>query len=84
MLDAQSMHSSAAGSNMFHPRARDGPQSSMETQKEKLKEAARLKELEKQKIANEWGFQNPASMAIWEARQRKKTAGVKKAILTAD
>jgi len=49
-----------------------------------LKEATRLKELEKQKIANEWGFQNPASMAIWEARQRKKKAGVKKAILTAD
>ena len=27
----------------------------------------------KKKIAEEWGFQNPASMAIWEARQRKKS-----------
>ena len=85
MLDAQSMSNSAAGaSNMFHPKARDSQQSSIQTQKEKLREAARLKELEKKKIAEEWGFENPASMAIWEARQRKKKGGVKKAKLTAD
>ena len=63
---------------MFHPRAQEHKQSAMEAQKEKLREAARLKELEKQKIAEEWGFQNPASMAIWEARQRKKNQGKKK------
>lgn len=40
----------------------------MDAQKEKLREAARLKELEKKKIADEWGFENPASMAIWQAR----------------
>ena len=57
----------------------------MDAQKQKLKEAARLKELEKQKIAAEWGFENPASMAIWEARQRKKNQGKKKHTkLTAD
>ena len=87
MLDAQSnFGGSAQGSNnMFHPRARETQQSAMDAQKEKLKEAARLKELEKKKIAEEWGFQNPASMAIWEARQRKKNAGKKKHIkLTAD
>ena len=69
LLDAQSnFGDSMSGSNMFHPRARDGNMSKMEAQKEKLREAARLKEIEKQKIAEEWGFQNPASMAIWEAR----------------
>ena len=56
----------------------------MESQKAKLKEAARLKELERQRIAEDWGFQNPASMAMWEARQRKKKAGKKKVQLTAD
>lgn len=55
----------------------------MESQKAKLKEAARLKELEKSKIAEEWGFQNPASMAIWEARQRSKNK-TKKVKLNAD
>ena len=57
----------------------------MDAQKEKLREAARLKELEKKKIADEWGFENPASMAIWQARQRKKNQGKKKNTkLTAD
>ena len=85
LLDANSQYGSQTGSNMFHPRGRDGDQSQLDNQKAKLKEAARLKELEKQKIAEEWGFQNPASMAIWEARQRKKKSMAKKNVkLTAD
>ena len=47
MLDAGSnFGGSASGSNMFHPREA-GSSSNMEAQKEKLREAARLKEIEK-------------------------------------
>ena len=53
---------------MFHPRDRRDSESAMNAQKEKLREAARLKEIEKQKIAEEWGFSNPATMQVWEAR----------------
>ena len=69
LLDAQSnFGGSANGSNMFHPRDRRDSESAMNAQKEKLREAARLKEIEKKKIAEEWGFSNPATMQVWEAR----------------
>lgn len=87
MLDDVSMHSGAGG-NMFHPRAPRDTTSSVggvEQQKAKLREVARLKQEEREKIQEEWGFQNPQSMAIWEARQNKKKAVKKKNIkLTAD
>ena len=48
--------------------------SANDKQKLLVQQARARKNEEKQKIAEEWGFEKPESMAIWEARQRKKKA----------
>ena len=72
------MHSN---SNMFHPRggldhsldqSETGSIHELSRAKAKLAEARAKKEEEKKKIAEEWGFEKEESMAIWEARARKK------------
>ena len=64
---------------MFHPRGAHsldqsdtGSVHQLSNAKQKLREARAKKEEEKQKIAEEWGFEKEETMVIWEARARKK------------
>lgn len=89
--DSQSLH---GNSNMFHPQgglnhsldqSETGSIHQLSNAKAAAREARAKKETEKQKIAEEWGFEREETMAIWEARARKKQAGKKKNVkLTAD
>ena len=85
--DSHSLHSN---SNMFHPRgglnhSLDQSETGSIHQLSNAKAAAREANKDKQKIAEEWGFEREETMAIWEARARKKQAGKKKNTkLTAD
>ena len=72
---------SMSGSNVFHPRgglhasqdqSDTGSIHQMSNAKAQAREARQRKEEEKKKVAEEWGFEKEETMAIWEARARKK------------
>ena len=49
-----------------------------------MSDAAAKREMELQKVKQEWGFQNEETMKIWEARQKHKAGKKKPKKLTAD
>ena len=78
---ADLVDSHSSNSNMFHPRgglahsldqSDTGSVHQLSNAKAKLQAARAKKEEEKKKIAEEWGFEKEETMAIWEARARKK------------